>query len=70
MPTDKQKANLISIREHLKDALEGYRVKLAKLWDDNQTDTALYKKLEYRHSQTLLKLDEVMFKLIPNPKTN
>lgn len=59
--------NLIAIREHLRDALEGDRKKLSSMWQRGIRGGWLFDKLNKRMELTEEKLYRNMIELCPDP---
>lgn len=64
-----KKQNLIAIREHLKDTIEGYRKRLAGMWERGQRTGPLYDRLLLRKQLSEEKYDDVIQKICPLKKT-
>lgn len=57
--------SLVTIREHLKDAAEGHRKRLAALWEHGKQNTWLYKRLEEQYNIMQDKIDQVNEEILP-----
>jgi hypothetical protein len=62
------KDHLLAQRYHLREAIEGDRQRLAKMWDNGIRGGWLFNKLNERMKLSESKVDKINMQLCPNPK--